>query len=68
MEQVILLILYIVMIYLFVGVIFAFFFYVKGMTKLDEGAKGSSIGFKLIVFPGIVVFWPFLLSKWIKAN
>ena len=56
------------MIYLFVGVIFAFFFYVKGMTKLDEGAKGSSIGFKLIVFPGIVVFWPFLLSKWIKAN
>lgn len=34
---------------------------------VDEGAHGSGWGFRLIIIPGIVVFWPLLLRKWIAA-
>jgi hypothetical protein len=54
----------IVLAYLVVGVIFSIFFYRKGLGSMDENAAGSTIGFKLIIFPGLVVFWPFLLLKW----
>lgn len=68
MEEIIQLLVYAVLIYLIIGVLFSFFFYHKGMSKIDEIATGSTIGFKLIAFPGIVVFWPFLLGKWLKQK
>jgi hypothetical protein len=40
----------------------------KGLNKIDDGAHGSTIGFKIIIIPGVIVFWPVLLSKWIKEN
>jgi len=67
MEQVIQIFLFIALGYLVLGLIFSVFFYLKGMDKVDEVASESNIGFKLIIFPGIVVFWPFLLSK-IRSN
>ena len=59
-------ILIIVLIYLILGVLFVIPFLLKGITKVDEGAHGGSFGFKLIIIPGVIVFWPFLLNKWIK--
>jgi hypothetical protein len=64
MIQLIQIILLSVLAYLVVGVIFSIFFYRKGLNSLDENASGSTIGFKLIIFPGVVVFWPFLLLNW----
>ena len=61
-------VLIIVLIYLLLGVLFVIPFLVKGLTKVDEGAHGGTIGFKIIIIPGVVVFWPVLLNKWIKAN
>ena len=58
----------IVSIYLVLGVLFLFPFLVKGLTKVDKGAHGGTIGFKIIIVPGVIVFWPVLLSKWVKAN
>jgi len=54
--------------YLFCGLIFAIPFIAKGITIVDEGAHGSSIGFRIIIIPGAIVLWPFLLRKWIKAK
>jgi len=68
MEKIILLIGYIILFYLLIGIIFSIFFYLKGINKVDEVAIGSTLGFKLVVFPGIVVFWPVLLSKWIQTK
>jgi regulator of protease activity HflC (stomatin/prohibitin superfamily) len=54
--------------YLFCGLIFAIPFIAKGIAVVDEGAHGSSIGFRIIIIPGVIVFWPFLLRKWIKTK
>lgn len=61
-------VLIIVLIYLVPGVLFVIPFLVKGLTKVDEGAHGGTTGFKIIIIPGVIVFWPVLLSKWVKAN
>ena len=58
----------IVAVYLLVGVLFVIPFLMKGLNKVDQGAHGSTIGFKIIIIPGVIVFWPVLLSKWIKEN
>lgn len=62
------LILYVILVYLFVGVLFALQFLTRLIHKLDEGAKESSLSFKLIIFPGCVVFWPLLLKKYIMTK
>jgi hypothetical protein len=54
--------------YLLCGFVFAIPFVIKGVTVIDEGAHGSSIGFRIIIIPGVIVFWPFLLKKWINAK
>jgi len=61
-------ILILVLVYLLLGVLFVLPFLLKGLTKVDTGAHGGSIGFKLIIIPGVIVFWPVLLRKWIKAG
>ena len=61
-------ILLIVGLYLAAGFVFAIPFVLKGVTKIDEGAIGSKWGFRLIIIPGTIVFWPLLLKKWMAAN
>jgi len=58
----------IVAVYLLIGVLFVIPFLMKGLNKIDEGAHGSTIGFKIIIIPGVIVFWPVLLSKWMKKT
>lgn len=60
-------ILTIVAIYLLCGLIFAIPFVFKGADKIDEGAHGSTWGFRIIIIPATIVFWPLLLKKWIAA-
>jgi hypothetical protein len=55
-------------IYLLGGVLFVIPFLMNGLEKIDEGAHGSTIGFKIIIIPGVIVFWPVLLSKWMKKT
>ena len=58
----------IILIYLIAGAVFVVPFLMKGLTKVDESAHGGTIGFKIIIIPGVIVFWPMLLSKWMKAS
>lgn len=53
-----------VAVYLFAGFIFAIFFVIAGVSKTDEGAKGAGWGFRLIIVPGTMLFWPLLWGKW----
>ena len=57
-----------VAIYLAAGLVFAIPFVTKGVTQIDEGAAGSKWGFRVIIIPGVMVFWPLLLRKWMKAS
>jgi len=61
-------ILFIASLYLAAGLVFAVPFVIKGVTRIDENAVGSKWGFRLIIIPGSIVFWPLLLRKWLKAN
>jgi hypothetical protein len=60
-------ILLIVLVYLLAGAIFVIPFLMKGIAKVDEGAHGGSAGFKIIIIPGVIVFWPVLLKKWLTV-
>jgi hypothetical protein len=55
-------------IYLITGFIFALAFVFKGVQVIDEGARDSTLGFKIIIVPATMVFWPMLLVKWIKSS
>ena len=54
-------------VYLAAGLIFAIPFVIKGVDKIDDGAHGSKWGFRIIIIPGAMVFWPLLLKKWMKT-
>lgn len=49
------------------GVAFAAVFLARGVQAIDPLAKGASWGFRLIVFPGTVLFWPLLAARWARA-
>jgi hypothetical protein len=61
------LVLIIALVYLLLGVLFVIPFLVKGISKVDQGAHDGTKGFKIIIIPGVIVFWPVLLNKWIRA-
>ena len=67
-ETIVSICLLIVAAYLFAGIVFTIFFQAKGISKIDEGVHGSSVGFRIIIVPGCIVFWPLLLNKWINAD
>jgi len=61
-------ILWMIILYLACGLVFAIPFVLKGVEEIDEGARGATWGFKLIIIPATTVFWPFLLRKWIREK
>ena len=61
-------ILVIIATYLACGFVFAIPFVIRGADKIDEGTHGATWGFRIIILPASVVFWPLLLKKWIAAN
>ena len=58
----------IISVYLACGLVFAMAFVVKGVQRVDAGARGAGIGFRVIIIPGTMVFWPVLLKKWLAAG
>ena len=53
--------------YALCGLVFAGFFVSLGVQKLDSEAKGSGVGFRLLIFPGAAAFWPMLLARWTRG-
>lgn len=53
-------------IYFLIGFIFSLAFVVRGVSKIDRNAAGSSIGFRLIILPGSAALWPLLLVRWLR--
>jgi hypothetical protein len=48
------------------GLIFALWFVIGGIGRLDA-ARDAGFGFRLIVLPGVAVLWPLLLKRSIEA-
>lgn len=54
--------------YLAVGVVFAVPLLLRGLSRLDPDARGSSAGFRLIIAPGVVALWPLLAWRWARGS
>ena len=53
--------------YLGLGLVFAIAFLWRGVERMDVQAAGTSIGFRLIILPGVVAFWPLFLRRWLRG-
>ncbi len=50
-------------VYLAVGAVFALVWITVLAGRVDPGAKGAGIGFRLIIAPAAVLLWPVLLLR-----
>ena len=64
MENFIRILLVLVGIYLVMGIIAYFPLLKKGIPTFDDSMHETPLFFKILVFPGVVVFWLPLLLKW----
>ena len=49
------------------GAVFAAAFVTRGIHRIDPVAEHATVGFRLIVVPGVAAVWPLLLMRWFKA-
>ena len=54
--------------YAALGLVFGLAFVALGVSRVDPVARGSGLGFRVIVLPGAVALWPVLLKQWIRAS
>ena len=54
--------------YLVAGTVFALYFVTIGVMKLDKAARGTSIFFRLLISPGTIVLWPYLMSRLVRGS
>lgn len=67
MEVFIAYILYAAALYLILGLIFTFFLFWKGLERLDKDVKNTSLWFKVLILPGMCLFWIVFLRKYITS-
>jgi len=49
------------------GLVFAVPFALVGVKRIDPHAAQGSWGFRLLIIPGTMAFWPLLLLRWTKG-
>lgn len=49
--------------YFGVGFLFGIYFFIKGASKIDSLILDSKWYVKLLLFPGAIATWPFLILK-----
>lgn len=55
--------------YAALGLAFAIVFaFANGAARIDPAAREANLAFRLILIPGAVVFWPYLLWRWIQHS
>jgi len=68
METVIATFLTILALYFGMGLLFGLYFMLLGATKIDSIMTDSKKKVRLLLFPGVVATWPFLLGKLFKSQ
>jgi hypothetical protein len=53
--------------YAAVGLLFAPLFVARGVARVDSSAEGASLGFRLVILPGVVALWPLLAARWARG-
>ncbi|MFT6337225.1 MAG: hypothetical protein ACI86M_003067 [Saprospiraceae bacterium] len=50
-------------IYFAIGLLFGLYFLVKGAPKIDPIMKDSQKKVRVLILPGVIATWPFLISR-----
>jgi hypothetical protein len=53
--------------YLLAGLLFAIPFVLRGARAIDPVAREGTCGFRLIILPGVIAFWPLLARRWLSG-
>lgn len=61
------LIVWLIAIYAFIGLLFGLPFVTWGVSRIDPSAKGSGVGFRLMVLPGVMALWPIMARRWLRG-
>lgn len=54
--------------YAALGAVFALAFLAVGLPRIDGGAKGAGIVFRLVILPGLIALWPIMLVRWVAGG
>lgn len=68
LENIIALIFLVLGLYILAGVVFGLIFIFKWVDQVDAGAGGTRTGFRLIILPGVIAFWPVLLKRYLNSR
>jgi hypothetical protein len=50
------------------GLLFALIFLARGVERIDPGAHGATLGFRLAVLPATIALWPWLWRRWRRSD
>ena len=53
--------------YLSSGLVFAIPFVLVGVGRVDPHAAHGSWGFRVLIIPGTMFFWPLLARRWLRG-
>jgi hypothetical protein len=54
--------------YVGTGLLFALAFAIGGVQRVDPAARSAGWGFRLLILPGSVIFWPLLALRWMAGS
>ena len=49
------------------GVVIAVAFLAFGVTRVLPTPASVTLGARIVLFPGVVVLWPYVLIRWLKS-
>ena len=55
-------------VYIAIGLIFAVLFVIFWVQKVDSAARGGTIGFRILIIPGVSAFWPMFIWRLVKGK
>jgi hypothetical protein len=55
-------------IYFAIGFLFGLYFIIKGAPKIDPLMINTKKKVRVLLFPGIIATWPFLIAKLFKSK
>jgi hypothetical protein len=55
-------------VYAAIGIGFALFFVVRGVGRIDPAAAEGTVGFRVLILPGVAALWPLLMRRYQEGS
>jgi hypothetical protein len=55
-------------VYVLAGLAFAPWFAWRGVNRIDPHAHGATVGFRLVILPGVTALWPLLVWRLLAGH